>query len=81
MAIPKVVGIETEYGIVVRGADVNPIAASSLLVNAYISQFRRRVTWDFEDESPANDARGFLMDGALPPDVETHLVKIGRAHV
>ena len=74
MAIPKVVGIETEYGIVVRGADVNPIAASSLLVNAYISQFRRRVTWDFEDESPANDARGFLMDGALPPDVETHLV-------
>jgi Pup amidohydrolase len=74
MAIPKVVGIETEYGILVRGADVNPIAASSLLVNAYISQFRRRVTWDFEDESPANDARGFLMDGALPPDVETHLV-------
>ncbi len=74
MAISKVVGIETEYGIVVRGADVNPIAASSLLVNAYISQFRRRVTWDFEDESPANDARGFLMDGALPPDVETHLV-------
>ena len=74
MAIPKVCGIETEYGIVVRGADVNPIAACSVLVNAYVSQFRRRVGWDFEDESPANDARGFLMDGALPPDVETHLV-------
>jgi proteasome accessory factor A len=74
MAIPKVCGIETEYGIVVRGADVNPIAACSILVNAYVSQFRRRVGWDFEDESPAADARGFLMDGAMPPDVETHLV-------
>ena len=74
MAIPKVCGIETEYGIVVRGADVNPIAACSVLVNAYVSQFRRRVGWDFEDESPASDARGFLMDGAMPPEVETHLV-------
>ena len=74
MAIPKVCGIETEYGILVRGADVNPIAASSILVNAYVSQFRRRVGWDFEDESPASDARGFLMDGAMPPEVETHLV-------
>jgi Pup amidohydrolase len=74
VAIAKVCGIETEYAIVVRGADVNPIAASSVLVNAYIGQFRRRITWDFEDESPANDARGFLMDGAMPPDVETHLV-------
>ena len=45
-----------------------------MLVNAYVSQFRRRVGWDFEDESPASDARGFLMDGAMPPEVETHLV-------
>ena len=37
MAIRKTLGIETEYGIVLRGADEsNPIAASSLLINAYL---------------------------------------------
>ena len=29
MALPKVCGIETEYGIVVRGGDNNPVSASS----------------------------------------------------
>ena len=37
MAIPKVCGIETEYGIVVRGAENNPVSASSLLINAYVA--------------------------------------------
>ncbi len=37
MALPKVCGIETEYGIVVRGADNNPVTASSLLINAYLA--------------------------------------------
>ena len=36
MAITKVMGIETEYGITVPGApDSNPVLASSLLVNAF----------------------------------------------
>ena len=75
MAITKVVGIETEYGIALRGAsDPNPIVASSILINAYVSELARRVRWDFEDESPGNDARGFSLEGAQPPDVETHLV-------
>ena len=75
MAIRKVCGIETEYGIVLRGAgESNPIAASSMLINAYVSSLRQKVGWDFEDESPGNDARGFSVDGAMPPEVETHLV-------
>ncbi|MGH9073794.1 MAG: proteasome accessory factor PafA2 family protein, partial [Acidimicrobiales bacterium] len=84
MAIPKVCGIETEYGIHVAGpGDTNPIAASSVLINAYVSHLahpdRRpgrpeRVGWDFEDESPGRDARGFAREGAMPPEVETHLV-------
>ena len=37
MALPKVCGIETEYGIVVRGAENNPVSASSLLINAYVA--------------------------------------------
>ena len=72
---PKVCGIETEYGIVVRGGgESNPITASSVLINSYVASLARRVAWDFEDESPGNDARGFAREGALPPDIETHLV-------
>jgi proteasome accessory factor A len=75
MAIPKVCGIETEYGILLRGpGDSNPIAASSVLINAYVNELQRKVGWDFEDESPGNDARGFSREGAMPPEVETHLV-------
>src|SRR5215218_6759538 len=81
MAIRKVCGIETEYGIILRGADSNPITVSSLLINAYVSALARQATagntkvgWDFEDESPGNDARGFAREGTVAPEVETHLV-------
>ena len=73
MGVPKICGIETEYGVVLRGAlDPNPVLASSVLINGYVEQ--RRIGWDFEDESPGRDARGFAREGAQPPDVETHLV-------
>ncbi len=75
MALPKVCGIETEYGIHPIGpGEANPIAASSILINAYVAELERKVGWDFEDESPGNDARGFAREGAMPPEVETHLV-------
>jgi proteasome accessory factor A len=79
VAIVKTLGIETEFGIVLRGVeDANPISASSFLINAYLADLElgadERVRWDFEDESPANDARGFAPAGSLPPEVETHLV-------
>lgn len=83
MAIPKICGIETEFGIVHRGPDdTNPITASSLLINAYLHEVARTgeagpapgVTWDFEDETPGKDARGIAPAGALAPEVETHLV-------
>jgi len=83
VAIPKIVGVETEFGILLRGAgESNPIAASSLLINAYINERERaaaagsapKVGWDFEDEMPGNDARGSSPMGTLAPEVETHLV-------
>jgi Pup amidohydrolase len=78
MALPKVCGVETEYGIVVRGADNNPVSASSLLINAYVaattSRQRGRVGWDFDDEQPANDARGFSLEEVMAPEIETTLV-------
>jgi Pup amidohydrolase len=84
VAVRKIIGIETEYGILVRGAaESNPIAASSILINAYVQDLGRpgagartssRVGWDFEDEHPDVDARGFTAETALAPEVETHLV-------
>jgi Pup amidohydrolase len=60
MACPKICGIETEYGIVVKdAADFNPILTSSLLINAFAQPALRRVKWDYEEESPLRDARGF----------------------
>jgi Pup amidohydrolase len=85
VAIGKICGIETEFGIVLRGAaESNPIAASSMLINAYINERQRehgrpstpKVGWDFEDESPGNDARGLPSPGSLAPEVETHLVNV-----
>jgi proteasome accessory factor PafA2 len=59
MAIPKVMGIETEYGISSPGAsDFNPVLSSSLLINSYAGTLRR-IRWDYEQESPLRDARGF----------------------
>src|SRR6204780_293334 len=75
VAIAKVCGIETEYGILVVGNDeMGPTTASSLLINAYVSRLERKIGWDFEDESPDRDARGFAREGSLPPEVESHLV-------
>ncbi len=74
MAISKVCGIETEYGIAVRGGDNNPVSASSLLINAYVNATSKKVGWDFEDETPANDARGFDLDDVFAPEIETSLV-------
>jgi proteasome accessory factor A len=73
VAIPKVCGIETEYGVTLRGAaDPNPVLASSMLINGYVEH--HKVGWDFEDESPGRDARGFAREGSMAPEIETHLV-------
>jgi Pup amidohydrolase len=84
VALRKIMGVETEFGIIVRGAgESNPIAASSVLINAYVHELARvgegprttpKVGWDFEDEHPDIDARGFTAEGTLAPEVETHLV-------
>ena len=81
VAIQKVVGIETEYGIVQRGVgETNPISASSVLINAYVAELARdaekaRVGWDFEDESPGTDARGFAPEVPMDLDLTPELQK------
>ncbi len=59
MAIPKVIGTETEYGIsAVGSSDFNPVLSSSLLISTYAGTLRK-IRWDYEQESPLRDARGF----------------------
>jgi Pup amidohydrolase len=59
VAIPKVFGTETEYGIAAAGAaDFNPVLSSSILISTYAGSLRR-IRWDYEQESPLRDARGF----------------------
>ena len=58
MAIPKVMGTETEYGIAAAGQpDFNPVLSSSMLISSYAGSLRK-IRWDYEDESPMRDARG-----------------------
>ncbi|MBK5227341.1 MAG: proteasome accessory factor PafA2 [Actinobacteria bacterium] len=78
MAFPKICGIETEYGISVRDtSEFNPILTSSLLINAYAKPAFKRVKWDYEEENPLRDARGFERPGAeLPAEDETGLVNV-----
>jgi proteasome accessory factor PafA2 len=55
-------GTETEYGISVPSQpSTNAMIASSLVVNSYATRAgaSSRARWDFEEESPLRDARGF----------------------
>ncbi len=74
MALRKVLGTETEYGITVRGQpDFNPAVASALVINAFPGE-RVRVQWSFEEESPGRDARGFGHEGYGVADPDSALV-------
>ena len=64
MAIPKVMGTEIEYGITVKNdRDFDPISSCVLLVNAYREDSTARILWDYDQENPLADARGFQVDG------------------
>ena len=74
LSIPKICGIETEYGITAKGIDLSAVTASSLLVNAYVGRFDKSIGWDFDAEQPGTDARGFSQSDVFPPEIEMHLV-------
>jgi proteasome accessory factor PafA2 len=77
VSVRRVMGTETEYGIAVPGQPAtNHMLASSQVVNAYIGATLggtgagrdRRPRWDFEEESPLRDARGFDVTDRLTRD-------------
>ncbi|MDX6296435.1 MAG: Pup amidohydrolase [Nocardioidaceae bacterium] len=62
MTVRRIMGTETEFGISVLGTPTaNQMLASSQVVNGYANRTARtrRARWDFEEESPLRDARGF----------------------
>ncbi len=70
MSTPTIIGTETEFGISVKNArEQDPIAASTLVVNAYKSRNIPSISWDYAQESPLMDARGFI-DVSQKPVVE-----------
>jgi Pup amidohydrolase len=69
MSVRRIMGSEVEYGISVPGQPgANPMVTSSQVVNAYGArpELTRggRARWDYEEESPLRDARGFTYSGA-----------------
>ena len=64
MAIESVMGTEIEYGIMVKDdPDFDPISSCVLLVNAYREDPAGEILWDYDQENPLADARGFQVDG------------------
>ena len=77
-------GTETEMGISVQGQPTaNPMVASSQVVNAYASSTlrARRARWDFEEESPLRDARGFDMSREVADPSQLTDEDLGLANV
>ena len=74
MTVPTIMGTETEYGISVKNArDPDPVAASTLVVNIYKDRGIKGITWDYDQESPLMDARGFVSEGETDiPDQENN---------
>src|SRR5438309_1858852 len=72
MSVRRVMGTEVEYGISVPGQPTaNPTTLSSQVVNAWAvaeAPTPRRPRWDFEEESPLRDARGFDLSPAQALD-------------
>jgi proteasome accessory factor A len=57
-------GTEIEYGITVKGdPDFDPISSCVLLVNAYREDHTAQILWDYDQENPLADARGFQVEG------------------
>ncbi|MGA9746242.1 MAG: depupylase/deamidase Dop [Nocardioides sp.] len=84
MSVRRVMGTETEFGISVQGQPTaNPMVASSQVVNAYAGSTlkARRARWDFEEESPLRDARGFDMSREVADSSQLTDEDLGLANV
>ena len=74
MAIPKVLGTETEYGVIIRNRGHHHQAlAAAAVIDSYPGG-PVRVQWSYEHESPGSDSRGFGHENFGMPDPESALI-------
>lgn len=60
----RILGTETEFGIAARnGQPSDPVANSLQLIGHYPALPAPQAIWDYENENPLVDARGFEVDG------------------
>jgi proteasome accessory factor A len=85
MSVRRVMGVETEYGVALPGnPGANAMLLSSQVVNAYqppSSQRARRARWDFEEENPLRDARGFDLSREVADPSQLTDEDLGLANV
>ncbi len=85
----KILGTETEFGIAAKNpASSDPVSNSIFLVNSYPSLPSTSILWNYENENPLLDARGYEADGERErpgPDYNRLLNKLlpngGRLYV
>ncbi|MGH7255983.1 MAG: depupylase/deamidase Dop [Nitrospirales bacterium] len=83
------IGTETEFGIAARDADaLDPVSNSLQLIGHYPDLPAPQAVWDYENENPLLDARGFEVEGERErpgPDYNRLLNKLlsngGRLYV
>jgi Pup amidohydrolase len=89
MMIKRVLGTETEFGIATRDVDAaDPVSNSLFLINHYPHFPSPKILWDYENENPLLDIRGFEVEGERErpgPDYNRLLNKVlangGRLYV
>ena len=89
MTIQRVLGTETEFGIAVRDSEgIDPVANSIQLIGYYPQLPSPQALWDYENENPLLDIRGFEAEGERErpgPDYNRLLNKLlangGRLYV
>ncbi|WP_123667677.1 depupylase/deamidase Dop [Actinocorallia herbida] len=85
MSVRRVMGTETEYGISVPGQPgANAMVTSSQVVNAYLAASAaraRKARWDFEEENPLRDARGFDLAREVADPTQLTDEDLGLANV
>jgi len=63
MRLPVIIGSETEFGLTIQNdPEFDAIATSLLLVNSYNADQSLKLLWDYDQEDPLADARGFDLD-------------------
>lgn len=64
MPVRSVIGTETEYGITSRMVEgYDPVSSSLFIINHLRPFSSLRILWDYENEDPLVDARGFTVEG------------------